>query len=596
MKARQIIKKCSHWEYILGVFLGILWLGLAMHGAWRKAPTVDEFPHIGDGLAVWYYGDYRMNPEHPPLLKLMATLPVMMCLSPDLTVERQGQELAPWVEGKAAHWGYYILYQNGSDPRVLVFLARIVPIFIGLLGGIVAWMWGNEFSGRKAGFFAFTTLLFYPEYLGHARFLTFDVSCLVACGFISYLAWSYWKRPGWIRGTVFAIIVGILALVKLPVIVYSIFLWLIILVILAIRYIKPELRIKKAITTGLTFKKYILLSLLLILCGYFFQWAGAGFRFDLTSQVSPMDSPHRLLVLEDFPEGALASIILFCHQYHLLPEASLAVLSHIFTTGGRHMFLFGELSFDGWFYYFLVTILLKTPLNYLIMFCGMMPFYIGKMRRGHGLEKERLLVLVVPFLMLLFLNMQSRLNIGHRHVLYIYFPWCVLLGVFFSYISTRNILGRCISCIIPCALVILCLVHHPHQATFFNILGGGSPRGGWKYLRDSNIDWGQDLLIVGEKLQEVGYDHVNLAYFGGARPQAYGINDYNFILPGYSHTIYIPEAKSPDPTWPTVVSLHVLDDVRVLYPGRFDREPEFVCNSIIIFAAEQNQAPQEETP
>ena len=41
----------------------------------RESQTWDEANHIFTGYRTWTDGDYGLNPEHPPLVKLLTTAP-----------------------------------------------------------------------------------------------------------------------------------------------------------------------------------------------------------------------------------------------------------------------------------------------------------------------------------------------------------------------------------------------------------------------------------------------------------------------------------------------------------------------------------------
>ncbi|MFO7678685.1 MAG: hypothetical protein R6X34_01415 [Chloroflexota bacterium] len=73
------------------------------------------------------------------------------------------------------------------------------------------------------------------------------------------------------------------------------------------------------------------------------------------------------------------------------------------------------------------------------------------------------------------------------------------------------------------ALLLVSLWIHPHFLAYFNVLAGG-PDGGWRYLVDSNLDWGQDLGGLAAWTAENEVDHIWLSYFGEGRPDYYGIN------------------------------------------------------------------------
>jgi len=63
---------------------------------------------------------------------------------------------------------------------------------------------------------------------------------------------------------------------------------------------------------------------------------------------------------------------------------------------------------------------------------------------------------------------------------------------------------------------------HPHHLAYFNEAAGG-PANGFKWLVDSNLDWGQDLKGLGRALHEMGDPPIYLSYFGVGDPAIYGI-------------------------------------------------------------------------
>ena len=76
--------------------------------------------------------------------------------------------------------------------------------------------------------------------------------------------------------------------------------------------------------------------------------------------------------------------------------------------------------------------------------------------------------------------------------------------------------------------VVSSLLVFPHSLSYFNELAGG-PTGGIHHLNNSNIDWGQDLLLMQAWKQEHAPNEViHFAYFGRVNPIFAGID---FKLP-----------------------------------------------------------------
>ena len=62
----------------------------------------------------------------------------------------------------------------------------------------------------------------------------------------------------------------------------------------------------------------------------------------------------------------------------------------------------------------------------------------------------------------------------------------------------------------------------PHNLAYFNELAGG-PDGGYNWLVDSNLDWGQNLKELKTWLDAHGMEHVFLSQFSPSRPEVYGL-------------------------------------------------------------------------
>lgn len=165
--------------------------------------------------------------------------------------------------------------------------------------------------------------------------------------------------------------------------------------------------------------------------------------------------------------------------------------------------------------------------------------------------------LLLPVAVYLFVSVQSRINIGHRHILVIYPFLYVLCGSLALWWMkwTPNV-RRWTAAIAPVALAVNTLVVFappwrpqvvaPHFLAYFNELAGG-PRNGHKHLVDSNLDWGQGLKALKRWLEERGiHEPINLCYFGTASPRWYVGPHIN--LPGtydFAPSVDFDQARVP---------------------------------------------------
>ncbi|MDK2972558.1 MAG: hypothetical protein PWP23_2313 [Candidatus Sumerlaeota bacterium] len=588
------MRTVAHNGMGLRVALGagaVLWLVLAFASAWKKSIVIDEAPHIGCGLAILAHGDYRMNPEHPPLMKVLAALPVYLFDRPDMRVQWTGEDglgyaVSHWVEPRQTEWGHYLIFRTEGGGQGRLRLARVMPILIGLLGGVFAFLWGREWSGTPwGGAAAAMLLLFYPEYLGHARYVTLDVPTLVACGAISWAAWCWWRRPDGRRGAAFVLACAVGSQVKLPVATFAA---VTVFVLFALSFISGG-RVR--------WWKPVVLGVATLAAGVLAAWAGAGFRFAAVPAGAEVRTPIPYIWQEKPEQHGLEVLIGFAHRHRLLPEATLATFSHVQSFEARETYFMGRMQKTGSLAYFFVTILLKTPLVWLagwgaLLATGALFAARGRRRATAGWRFQRGVILLVPFLVLFGLTVLSRVNLGHRHILALYFPLQVVLGaqavrwlrkpaaVPFAK-DGRRLGAAAVLAMAP----LVALLAFPHYATYFNAILR-TPYGASPYLGDSNIDWGQDLILVREELERRGITEYNLAVFAGCEPAVYGLETSKWLLPGYPFVLGGLQAVPLDRGLPTVVSMYALKDAVYYYPEYFSRDPDVLLNSMAIYLPE----------
>ncbi|MGH7265934.1 MAG: hypothetical protein ACREMB_13970, partial [Candidatus Rokuibacteriota bacterium] len=190
---------------------------------------------------------------------------------------------------------------------------------------------------------------------------------------------------------------------------------------------------------------------------------------------------------------------------------------------GQASFFLGQYSYEGWWSYFPVAFLVKTPIGTL----GLIAASLVLTRAGAPLRRREALVLFTPVAVVLAVAMHARTHIGLRHILAVY-PFLFVL-------ASRLVTVRLRPAWLTAALVTLALAGTalstlrvaPHQLAYFNELVGG-PEAGHRYLSDSNLDWGQDLEAVKTFMDEAGLPIIYLSYFGTAPPAYYGIR-YQYV-------------------------------------------------------------------
>src|SRR5437867_5759763 len=88
----------------------------------RLSATSDEPIHLAAGYSYWQTRDFRMNPEHPPLAKLFATLPLLL-IQPKLDTTDES-----WRGGTEVPFSFKFLYENDADR--LLFWSRALMVMM----------------------------------------------------------------------------------------------------------------------------------------------------------------------------------------------------------------------------------------------------------------------------------------------------------------------------------------------------------------------------------------------------------------------------------------------------------------------------------
>jgi hypothetical protein len=210
---------------------------------------------------------------------------------------------------------------------------------------------------------------------------------------------------------------------------------------------------------------------------------------------------------------------------------------------GHTRYFLGHWSNQGNIFYFIVAFFIKTPIPLiLLLIYGI--FTVHK----SILPLDRYF-LIIPPLIYFITALFSNLQIGVRHLLPIY-PFIFILAASSVYLLKGKFFKT--------VFTILCIWYiassffiWPHYLSYFNEFVGGS-NNGWKYLRDSNLDWGQDLPSLTKYLKRKNINEVTLEYFGEDDPLVYGINFKKII----SSDLIKPENKV------YAISVQYLDSIK----------------------------------
>ncbi len=488
-RTRNWQPRASRWlartegQFLVPVLL-LAYCALAATSAATKSATWDETNYFGMGDYLLRNGkwDVPSSVIHPPLSYYISSIPVLFA-----DLDRQVWEVSKGAPDDLAllgaadvERGQALLSSPANDGDYLLMWSRFMVTLQASLLGWFVYRLGKAFYGWQAGILALTFFAFCPNMIAHGSLITPDMT-LAVFFFISlyYLRFAV-SGNHWKHYLLAGVSLGLTLLAKFP---------------------------------GL---------LLLPVWGALLAFAL------LTSRRRP--SWWLLISL-----ASAAFVVLAAYGFDLKPYLQGLQVQQGHAAKGHSAFLMGELAPDGWWYYCLVAFALKTPIPLLLFFAAAVCMVAARaIRRKATLDD---LVLFVPILAFFgFFSFELR-SIGLRYVLPVYpFAFVAASGA----VMRLRRLGWLLA--IPVLwLVAGSIAAWPHYLAYFNESIGG-PRNGYRYLVDSNLDWGQDLKGLKRFMDSRGIDSIYLSYFGTDSPARYGI-EYDW-LPSY-------ELKNPDPR-PTI--------------------------------------------
>lgn len=447
-----------------------------------------------------------MNPEHPPLVKLLATSSLLnLHLKVPIVQKRYFKEEA-FLDGRD------FLFENNADQ--ILWRTRMTILLLTVSLGLLIFVAGREMFGPAVGLIALAFFVFDPNVLAHGAVVTTDMGVTLFMFGAIYSYYRYLEKPSIKRLMLVGVLTGLAFAAK-----HSAILLVPTMVLLGItELVRLKLRGKELRKPALSMMGQVLVvSVVSVLI----LWAFYGFRYDAR--------PGRLAMtpsLQDWvgrlPKPSDRAILSSLARWHALPESYLYGLADVRSiAAGSHSYLLGNIYPHGVWFYFPVAFVIKCTIPVLIMAA----LIIIAFWRGWIRHARKIAFLVLPPVLYFAQAMFSGLNIGVRHILPI-FPYLFLLGAasLWALVQRDRRLGYAVA-----ALLVVHAVSgarsFPNYLAYSNEVWGG-PAKTYKYLTDSNVDWAQQLKQVRQYLDSHNIKECWFAYVGDGVVDShyYGVN------------------------------------------------------------------------
>jgi Dolichyl-phosphate-mannose-protein mannosyltransferase len=512
--------RTNRWVTAAVVALLLILSAQIIHAIHGQSLTWDEDDHIFAGYESWKTHDFGLNPEHPPMVKFLATLPLLPL---HLNVPPLQHR---FFKSEAYFDGYQLLFHNGPadgghyTADTLVFRTRLPTLFFAIAAALLVFFAAREMFNVRAGLIALTLFCFDPNLLAFGAYVTTDMAASCTIFATIYALWRYLQRPTPARLIVTGIAAGLALAAKHSTVLLAPMLVLLLAGELAARALAARRpRDAKQTTLARTALQYAAALAVITIVGVTVLWAFYGFRY--AARPAPLALSPSLTDYVGPLAGIQARGLLFAARFHLLPESYLYGLADVRKMANdMPSFFFGHVYQHGIWYYFPVVFLIKSTLTLLIS----LALTLFAIARGWLRNPRALWFLIAPPALYFTVAMSSHLNIGARHILPVWVFCCVLAGAGLSALIQHN--RRWLYPVAALLLFQIATTLHasPSYIAYSNEAWGG-PTHTYRYLSDSNTDWGQQLLATSDYLRDHHITHCYFAYFVTpfVLPKDYGI-------------------------------------------------------------------------
>lgn len=521
------------------IFVFVIFASLAfaffqmVYLAKNQSATTDEKVHIPAGFSYWQFKNFYLNPEHPPLAKLLVGLPVFLehpkyPATDELFKKASGFYYDSWQEARS--WGQGLLFYSGNDLQKILFSARLVNIILTL--GLILFLafWSFQIASWPGAGLTAVLTSFTPLILAHGSLANTDLLITLDFSLLCYFWWRYLKEKKIKWFLISAIVFAISALSKFSFVGFIPVLFLTALVV-AIK--ERNIRFWPGILKVIVFSCIVWFLIMLFY----------GFSFKLAPVFTGLPQLHEAL------SSVAISAIQFLRSF-LVPAWYFKGLFMILggaVYGRGAIYIFGHFITGGSWYYFPLTIIFKTPVGFL----GLLAAAICLIKRFWKRDYVLQLVLLGGSMIYLAVAMASKTNLGQRHIMPIY----PLLIVFVSQLTLliNKKWQIALLAVAVVSIIFSTTLNYSNQIAYYNEFIGGT-KNGYKILLDSNYDWGQSLPQISDYISKhKNEDNIYLQYqWRTPNEEKY----YNFS---------VPDLKTFDKTKDALIIIDPSSMEKVLY-------------------------------
>ncbi len=487
------MKKIFNIPILVYAFLS-LFLGQAAWLAFTNSTVSDEVAHIVAGYTYLKYDNFKLNPEHPPLAKQMAAVPLLFM---DLKFP---EDIPAWKDGEGEQWelGRTFLYKNGNPAEKMITASRLALLPLAILLGLTLFFWVRDLMGETAGIFAVFLYSLVPDLVINASLVTTDFAGAVFHFLTFYLLYLYFKTEG--RKYLFGagISAGLALISKFSMIqIYMVFYMIIFAMAWLDRLPKEEVRfpvwLLAAVTALAALEKT---SREIFAFPVIYLWLSVLFPKWPVFKNKKIQAAVCILLALLAVSLVVPALDYFEPAYWFKKFRPLRRFFRGWAIFRDHAvkeqhpgFFLGQISNKGFKLYYLTAMLVKIPLA---VWCFAILGFVTALMKKRFAKTDWLFILLPALTFWGIASFINKVNIGVRHVLPVYPYFLIFAAAGFQYLRENGLLKKFAAGALCVWLAASSALAFPNYLSYFNELAG-IWGGGHNILSDSNISWGSDL-------------------------------------------------------------------------------------------------------
>jgi 4-amino-4-deoxy-L-arabinose transferase-like glycosyltransferase len=472
----------------------------------RESTTIDETAHIGAGLSYLQKRDLRLNGEHPPLVKMMAALPLLLARTKaDYTcpfwVASERFDVAPVGQ---MLFGDFVL-TRWNNQRHTLFLARSPMILLVLLLGYCVFHIASRIGGSDAGLLCLSLYVASPVIISFGVLVLTDIAAAFFTLSTVWLAAECWTTPKWRKSLLLALASACAILTKFSTVP-----------VLAMLFLMPFLATLRLPATTTPAHQHA-------------EWDRS--RAILGAIAGGLAIAYSVYLIWSWNTPA-SSIFPGARDYDLLRRVLAPFVLYMrgvvyaITSSSRQTYILGTHLPEGTWYYFPVLTLVKCTPGFLI--AAGVAGVLGAVGRTkllpHTIVPRAYAVhwrlLWTTFVLFTTICLVSKLNIGFRHFSIPLVFALVLISplprLFTALVPLENRRGRRITAALLAVIALPSLYSavkmYPYFIPYRNVFWAGLPI--YKIMGDSNVDFNQSTFAVVAFMNSVQQQTLPVDYYG----------------------------------------------------------------------------------